>query len=69
MNRFGHSITYCFLDQTTAAGQQTVFTEELLQKMVEEVASDEETAKVIASYREEKGKDAWEKVYANSQKP
>lgn len=50
-----------FANQTTAAGQQTVFTEELLEKMVEEVASDEETAKVIASYREEKGKDAWEK--------
>lgn len=50
-----------FANQTTADGQLTVFTEELLEEMVAEIASDEETAKVMAAYREEKGKDAWDK--------
>lgn len=49
-----------FKNQTTSDGEMTFFSDELLEKMLGELVSEEETAKVIAAYREEKGKDAWE---------
>lgn len=49
-----------FDNQTNSDGQMTVFTEERLEKLLAEVVSEEDVAKVVASYSEGNGKDAWD---------
>ncbi len=50
-----------FANQTTASGQTNIFNDEFLEAVVAEVASPEETEKVMLAYDESKGKEAWEK--------
>lgn len=49
-----------FENQTTSDGEMTFFTDEFLEKIVRELVSEEEATKVMAAYRQEKGKDAWD---------
>ena len=49
-----------FKHQTTSDGEMTFFNEDLLGELLTEIVSEEETAKVMSAYREEKGKDAWD---------
>nr|WP_153732254.1 thioredoxin domain-containing protein [Sporosarcina obsidiansis] len=49
-----------FANQPTSE-QAIVFTDEVLEKMLMEVASEEEASQVMAAHSDNKGKDAWEK--------
>ncbi|MFC5590594.1 DsbA family protein [Sporosarcina soli] len=48
-----------FANQTSETGQPTLFTDDALEALLASVVSEEETAKVMAAYREGKGKESW----------
>ncbi|NYF25490.1 DsbA family protein [Sporosarcina sp. JAI121] len=50
-----------FANQSTEAGQPNLYTEEFLKAVVAEVATPDETEKVMRAYDEGKGKEAWDK--------
>lgn len=50
-----------FANQTTATGQATLFTDKVLEDMLMEIASTEETSKVMVAYGESGGKEALKK--------
>lgn len=49
-----------FENQTTSDGGMTFYSDDLLEKLLGELVSEEETAKVMAAYQDGKGKDAWD---------
>lgn len=50
-----------FANQTNESGQANLMTDEFLKAVLGEVASAEETEKVMLAYSENAGKDAWQK--------
>lgn len=50
-----------FANQTNESGQANLMTDEFLKAVLQEVASAEETEKVMLAYSENAGKDAWQK--------
>ncbi|WP_336825071.1 DsbA family protein [Sporosarcina sp. USHLN248] len=50
-----------FANQTTKSGEMNIFTDELMETVLSEVASPEETEQVMTAYRDGKGKDALKK--------
>lgn len=50
-----------FANQTTESGQANLMTEEFLKAVLSEVATPEETEKVMLAFSEGKGKEAWDK--------
>lgn len=52
---------HMLFDNQPAAEHSIVFTEDVMEKMLMDIVSEEETGKVMAAYREHKGKEAWEK--------
>lgn len=49
-----------FANQTTESGQENRFTDDLLEALVAEIASPEETEKVVTAYQNKAGDEAWE---------